>query len=116
MLLSITTLQAYCLCALIMLCSPQEKLEKRERWRWTNDFPKEYQYVTALPPHPSQFIRRQKYRFEHTGRMEDFFKEMGRPDYFSTQAFRSTLKQYLRRALIGTALFCTATRMEQGST
>ncbi len=42
MLLSLTSLQTYCLYALILFGSPQEKQEKRDRGQWTTHFPKAY--------------------------------------------------------------------------
>lgn len=59
------------------------QIEKGMHW---SDLPTHgFEMASQSPVHPVHYVKKQ-YRYQYTGKVSDFFKEMGRPDKFTRQS------------------------------
>jgi hypothetical protein len=65
-----------------------QKLQRDHGFHWQTTFPRGFEPAAQASHHPAVFSRK-LYRFQKTGTVSDFFREMGRPDKFSRQGFTS---------------------------
>jgi hypothetical protein len=65
----------------------QHSSRPRFGWNWQRAIPREFAAANTAA-HPAAF-KLKHFAFQTTGKVNDFFREMGRPDLFSHQGFTS---------------------------
>lgn len=81
----------FCLCLCVQRLNAQQGGHPQhkpvyEKLRWQKSFPAGFEMADRAPKHPD-FFQDKKYVFHKNGSVSLFFKEMGRPDSFTSQVF-----------------------------